>query len=175
MGYLQGQYARRISPRPNPFLQDMLPPTHLDQDTAPASLQELENTRATSEGEAPTDAGKVQVKSTDEPGFNETAQSAPDGSTQPRPDTPTQPTLDDSVTPALDGSAQSAPSGSAPPEAEPPVPAIKLPPMRQWFELTQSEQLDVLWTLCEWQFTGAMRLRTLLGEEDSGVGWVSYA
>ncbi|KAG9125436.1 hypothetical protein FRC07_007596 [Ceratobasidium sp. 392] len=57
----------------------------------------------------------------------------------------------------------------APPVA--PEPAIVLPPLRQWSDLDQSEQLDVLWTLCEWQFQGAMRLRTLLGEEDSGVGW----
>lgn len=54
-----------------------------------------------------------------------------------------------------------------------PEPIAKPPPMRQWSDLTQSEQLDVLWTLCEWQFTGVMRLRNLLGEEDSGVGWVS--
>jgi hypothetical protein len=58
-------------------------------------------------------------------------------------------------------------------DAPPPEPPVKHQPMRQWSDLSQSEQLDVLWTLCEWQFTGAMRLRTLLGDDDLGVGWVS--
>ncbi|KAG9092254.1 hypothetical protein FS749_015889 [Ceratobasidium sp. UAMH 11750] len=159
MGYLQGQYARRYSPRPTPFLQDMFPPAPQDEGTK----SDTEDQQGEEPGMATSEA----------PEAHPTA----DPVTNLEPSNPPAVPLAPAVP---DPGAKPAPDDSAPSEDKPPVdpvtpaapePVIKLPPMRQWSDLTQSEQLDVLWTLCEWQFQGAMRLRTLLGEEDSGVGW----
>ncbi|KAG9088963.1 hypothetical protein FRC06_001757 [Ceratobasidium sp. 370] len=159
MGYLQGQYARRYSPRPNPFLQDMFPPAPQDEG-AKAGTEDQQG---------------------DEPGV--AAPEAPEAHPTANPVTGLESSNPPAVPSALawpDSDTKSSPDDSASSEDKPPVdpvtpaapePTVKLLPMRQWSDLAQSEQLDVLWTLCEWQFQGAMRLRSLLGEEDSGVGW----
>jgi hypothetical protein len=99
------------------------------------------------------------------------AKTTPEAPAHPPSDLNAQPAPE--VSDQRDGDPQvDLPTPVAPEPA--PEPVFKLVPMRQWSDLTQSEHLDVLWTLCEWQFQGAMRLRSLLGEEDSGVGWVSF-
>ncbi|KAL5634995.1 hypothetical protein ACGC1H_002883 [Rhizoctonia solani] len=155
MGYLQGQYARRYSPRPNPFLQDMLPPSHSPDEEKPIGVNEPEHDKEKTPEKLDSDASGEPV---DEKPSDSAPKDNNDSDIKPDPE---------------DVTLQSP--GANPPDANesapPPEPAMKLQPMRQWSDLSQSEQLDVLWTLCEWQFTGAMRLRTLLGDDDSGVGW----
>ncbi|CAE6461885.1 unnamed protein product [Rhizoctonia solani] len=155
MGYLQGQYARRYSPRPNPFLQDMLPPSHSPDEEKPAEMTESENNK---------EKTPEQGLDSDAPGesVDEKSNASKDnGDSNLKPDP-------EGVTPQTQGANPPDTNESGP---VPSKPVVKLQPMRQWSDLSQSEQLDVLWTLCEWQFTGAMRLRTLLGDDDSGVGW----
>ncbi|QRV74710.1 ATP-dependent RNA helicase DDX5/DBP2 [Ceratobasidium sp. AG-Ba] len=157
MGYLQGQYARRHSPRPNPFYQEMFPPAPPTDDTKVEQVGKKEEgpsaaVSETPETPFPTDP-TTETKPT-EPSHDSTS----DPETKPSPEDP------DSTETKLPIEPASATEPS-------PLPVPEPPPMRQWSDLSQSEQLDVLWTLCEWQFQGAMRLRNLLGEEDSGVGW----
>ncbi|KAG8685314.1 hypothetical protein FRC11_010788, partial [Ceratobasidium sp. 423] len=160
MGYLQGQYARRYSPHPNPFLQDMLPPYHSPDEEKPVEASESgnEKEKAPEEG-LDSDASGESVD--EKPNGSGTAEDNGDSDNKPKPE---------SMSPQPEGANPPEPSESAPVTA-PPEPPVKIQPMRQWADLSQSEQLDVLWTLCEWQFTGAMRLRTMLGDDDSGVGW----
>ncbi|ELU40425.1 RNA helicase [Rhizoctonia solani AG-1 IA] len=162
MGYLQGQYARRYSPRPNPFLQDMLPSSHTpDEEKSPeASESENDKKQALEEDlgtDPPDDSGNEKPNGASSPGGNDDSENKPDSESVTRQETSGPPEANESA-------ANGTPD---------PVPVVKAQPLRQWSDLSQSEQLDVLWTLCEWQFTGAMRLRTLLGDDDSGVGWVS--
>ncbi|CAE6456215.1 unnamed protein product [Rhizoctonia solani] len=161
MGYLQGQYARRYSPRPNPFLQDMLPPSHSPDDENPPEMSESGDNK---------DKAPEEDPDSDAPG--EAVDEKPNGSDTPKDnsDSDNKPSLE-GMTPQPDAANPPEANESAPVTAPPPEPAVKIQPMRKWSDLSQSEQLDVLWTLCEWQFTGAMRLRTLLGDDDSGVGW----
>ncbi|CAE6464112.1 unnamed protein product [Rhizoctonia solani] len=158
MGYLQGQYARRYSPRPNPFSQDMHPSYSPDEEkSVEASESENDLKQAPKEGldsNAPGDCVDENPNGSSALGDNE-----PEN--KPNPESTTR---QEAANPLETN--ESAATGAPPPE-----PAVKTQPMRQWSDLSQSEQLDVLWTLCEWQFTGAMRLRTLLGDDDSGVGW----
>ncbi|CAE6438951.1 unnamed protein product [Rhizoctonia solani] len=160
MGYLQGQYARRYSPRPNPFLQDMLPPSHSPDEGKPTEASESgnEKEKAPEEGLG-SDASGESVD--EKPNGSGAAEDNDDSDNKPNPE---------DLSPQPEGANPPEPSESAPVTA-PPEPPVKIQPMRQWVDLSQSEQLDVLWTLCEWQFTGTMRLRTLLGDDDSGVGW----
>ncbi|CAE6528961.1 unnamed protein product [Rhizoctonia solani] len=166
MGYLQGQYARRYSPRPNPFSQDMLPPSHSPEPEKPTEGSDSENDKEKALEEGP-DA--------DAPG--EPVDEKLDDSNAPKDDHNSDMKLDpEDVTPQLQEAnppeiANPPETSESAPATAPPEPVVKIQPMRQWSDLSQSEQLDVLWTLCEWQFTGAMRLRTLLGDDDSGVGW----
>ncbi|KDN50560.1 hypothetical protein RSAG8_01058, partial [Rhizoctonia solani AG-8 WAC10335] len=167
MGYLQGQYARRYSPRPNPFWQDMLPPSHSPDEEKPTEATESGN-----------DKEKALEEGLDSDAPGEPVDEKPNGLSAPKDNGDSDIKPDpEGVTLQLEGArppdATNPPdmSESAPVTAPPPEPAAKIQPMRQWSDLSQSEQLDVLWTLCEWQFTGAMRLRTLLGDDDSGVGW----
>ncbi|KAF8717684.1 PHD zinc finger, partial [Rhizoctonia solani] len=160
MGYLQGQYARRYSPRPNPFLQDMLPSSHTpDEEKSPeASESENDKKQALEEDlgtDPPDDSGNEKPNGASSPGGNDDSENKPDSESVTRQET-------SGPREANESAANGTPD---------PVPVVKAQPLRQWSDLSQSEQLDVLWTLCEWQFTGAMRLRTLLGDDDSGVGW----
>lgn len=42
----------------------------------------------------------------------------------------------------------------------------------KWSELDMLQRLDLLFNLCEWQFTGTARLRSMMNEEDE-LFWVS--
>ncbi|CEL55342.1 hypothetical protein RSOLAG1IB_01352 [Rhizoctonia solani AG-1 IB] len=159
MGYLQGQYARRYSPRPNPFLQDMLPLSLSPDEEKPTETIKLENdVKQALEEDFDPDAPGASV---DKKPNDSSALGDDDSQNKPNPENMTR----QEATDVLEANESVA---TDPP---PPEPAVKRQPMRQWLDLSQSEQLDVLWTLCEWQFTGAMRLRTLLGDDDLGVGW----
>jgi hypothetical protein len=163
MGYLQGQYARRHSPRPNPFLQGMMPPSHPFEDEKQTGADRLGTEEVKDQAEFISLGGAE----------NDTKPNGTtsDVSTQDESHSINQPDSDGIVVQSEDTNPLETNESTS--VVTVPEPVFKPPPMRKWSDLTQSEKLDVMWTLCEWQFTGAMRLRSLLGEEDSGVGWVS--